>query len=187
MGRLLIRRFWVRVPGGAHSYVLEGEYDFRVGDGEFSVGPGALVVVPKGSFHTFTTATGGPMLFACSPSGNAELFVEMGRLGPAATAEQLSKLNDRFHTVSLPGDEGSPWQRMFAVEPRTELRRIRLLTVVTKRPIVGKHLRQKRDRPAPGGAHPFLSVAPQLQTRASKVWTTWSGSALRGLPGSAED
>jgi hypothetical protein len=58
------------------------------------------------------------MLFTCSPSGNEELFVEMGRLGPAATAEQLSGLNDRFHTVSLPGDEGLPWRGMFAPEPR---------------------------------------------------------------------
>ncbi|HXR21742.1 MAG TPA: cupin domain-containing protein [Acidimicrobiales bacterium] len=46
------------------AYILEGDYDFRVGDGEFSVGPGAVVVVPKGSFHAFTTATGGRMLFA---------------------------------------------------------------------------------------------------------------------------
>ena len=77
-----------------------------------------MVVVPKGSFHAFTTATGGRMLFACSPSGNEELFVEMRRLGPAATAGQLSEVNDRFYAVSLPGDEGPPWRRMFAEEPR---------------------------------------------------------------------
>ncbi|HUC15923.1 MAG TPA: cupin domain-containing protein [Acidimicrobiales bacterium] len=103
------------------AYILDGEYDFRVGDSEFSVGPRALVVVPKGSFHAFTTATGGRMLFACSPSGNEELFMEMGRLGPEATAEQLSELNDRFRTVSLPGDEGSPWRGMFAAEPRQNI------------------------------------------------------------------
>lgn len=114
-------------PSHAHldfmkiAYILEGEYDFRVGDGEFSAGPGTVVVVPKGSFHAFTTATGGRMLFACTPSGNEELFVEMGRLGPDATAEQLSELNDRFHTVSLPGDEGSPWRSMFAAEPRQNI------------------------------------------------------------------
>jgi hypothetical protein len=45
----------------------------------------------------------------------------MGRLGPDATAEQLSELNDRFHTVSLPGDEGSPWRSMFAAEPRQNI------------------------------------------------------------------
>ena len=56
-----------------------------------------------------------------APSGNEELFVEMGRLGPDATAEQLSELNDRFHTVSLPGDEGSPWRSMFAAEPRQNI------------------------------------------------------------------
>ena len=39
-------------------YVLEGHYDFRVGDIESSGGPGTVVVVPRGSQHTFTT-TGG--------------------------------------------------------------------------------------------------------------------------------
>ncbi len=95
------------------AYVLEGEYEFRVGEAEFTAGPGTLVVVPKGSQHTFTTATGGQMLFVCSPSGNEELFVEMGQLGPAATQEQLAELNARFRTVSLPGAAGAPWRRMF--------------------------------------------------------------------------
>lgn len=95
------------------AYVLEGEYQFRVGDAEFSGGPGTVVVIPKASQHTFTTATGGRMLFVCSPSGNEELFMEMGRLGPAATPEQLDELNSRFQTAGLPGDAGAPWRQMF--------------------------------------------------------------------------
>jgi len=94
-------------------YVLDGEYQFRVGSAEFQGGPGTLVVVPRASQHTFTTATGGRMLFVCSPSGNEELFVEMGKLGPDATPEQLAELNARFRTVSLPGDDGAPWRQMF--------------------------------------------------------------------------
>src|ERR1700760_1664583 len=35
------------------AYVLDGTYEFRVGDAEFSGGPGTMVVVPKGSYHTF--------------------------------------------------------------------------------------------------------------------------------------
>ena len=96
------------------AYVLEGEYNFRVGEAEFSGGPGTLVVVPKGSQHTFTTALGGRMLFVCSPSGNEELFVEMGLLGAEATDEQLAEINARFHTVSLAGGAGAPWQSMIA-------------------------------------------------------------------------
>src|SRR3954451_19258342 len=59
------------------AYVLEGNYEFRVGDAEFSGGPGTIVVVPRGSFHTFTTATGGKVLFVSSPAGNEELFTEL--------------------------------------------------------------------------------------------------------------
>jgi len=91
-------------------YVLDGEYRFRVGDSEFSGGPGAVVVVPQGSHHAFTTSTGGRALFVCSPSGNEELFVEIGQLGRTLTPEQLVDLNARYQTVSLPGDAGGPWR-----------------------------------------------------------------------------
>ncbi|MFI6359943.1 cupin domain-containing protein [Streptomyces sp. NPDC050743] len=92
-------------------YVLEGHYDFRVGDATFSGGPGTVVVVPKGSYHTFTTPIGGRALFVSSPAGNEELFLEMGELGPQPTPEQLADLNARFHTTGL-GDEEASWRQM---------------------------------------------------------------------------
>ena len=92
------------------AYVLAGKYDFRVGDATFSGGPGTLVVVPKASHHAFTTSTGGRVLFVCSPSGNEEMFLEMGRLGPDATDEQLADVRERFGTVGLPGKDGAPWK-----------------------------------------------------------------------------
>ena len=49
-------------------YVLEGHYDFRVGDVESSGGPGTVVVVPRGSQHTFTT-TGGQDPLRLLPGG----------------------------------------------------------------------------------------------------------------------
>ena len=39
-------------------YILDGQYEFRVGDAAFSGGPGSLVLVPQGSQHAFTTAAG---------------------------------------------------------------------------------------------------------------------------------
>ena len=63
-------------------YILDGQYEFRVGDAAFSGGPGSLVLVPQGSQHAFTTATGGRVLFVCSPSGNEEMFLEIGALAP---------------------------------------------------------------------------------------------------------
>lgn len=83
------------------AFVLEGNYDFRVGDATFAGSPGTLVYVPRGSQHTFTTATGGSMLFVSVPGGNEELFLEMGRLGPEASADDLAALNQRFNTYGL--------------------------------------------------------------------------------------
>lgn len=92
------------------AFVLEGNYKFRVGNATFSGGPGTLVVVPRGSHHTFTTSTGGRMLFVCSPSGNEEMFLEMGHLGPGATLQQIDEIKARFQTVSLSGKAGAPWR-----------------------------------------------------------------------------
>ncbi len=78
-------------------FVLDGDYSFRVGDATFEGDPGTLVVVPRGSQHTFTTATGGRMLFVCSPSGNEEMFLEMGRLGLNPAAEQLAEVAELPH------------------------------------------------------------------------------------------
>jgi mannose-6-phosphate isomerase-like protein (cupin superfamily) len=94
---------WMKI-----AYVLDGVYDFRVGDVEFSGGAGTTVVVPRGSYHTFVTATGGRLLFVSAPAGNEELFLELGRLGAAASAEQMAEVDRRFTTTALPGDDGRP-------------------------------------------------------------------------------
>jgi quercetin dioxygenase-like cupin family protein len=94
------------------AYVLEGEYHFRVGDAEFSGGPGTTVVVPRGSYHTFVTPTGGKLLFVSAPAGNEQLFVELGRLGSDPTPEQLVAVDERFATTPLPGDGGRPWRQL---------------------------------------------------------------------------
>ncbi|MDX3772059.1 MULTISPECIES: cupin domain-containing protein [unclassified Streptomyces] len=94
-------------------YVLEGHYDFRVGTASFSGGPGTVVVVPKGSQHSFTTATGGRALFVSSPAGNEELFLELGKMGSHPTPEQLAELHTRFRTVGLEEEQAS-WQQMNA-------------------------------------------------------------------------
>jgi mannose-6-phosphate isomerase-like protein (cupin superfamily) len=94
------------------AYVLGGVYHFRVSDAEFSGSAGTTVVVPRGSYHTFVTPTGGRLLFVSAPAGNEELFLELGRRGPAASPEQLAEVDERFATTRLPGDEGCPWREL---------------------------------------------------------------------------
>jgi quercetin dioxygenase-like cupin family protein len=94
------------------AYVLEGTYHFRVGDAEFSGGAGTMVVVPRGAYHTFVTPAGGKILFVSSPAGNEELFLELSRLEPGASPEQVAEIDKRFATTSLPGDDGLPWSQV---------------------------------------------------------------------------
>ena len=91
-------------------YVLDGRYEFRVGNAELSAEPGTLLVVPRGSYHAFTTSTGGRVLFVCSPSGNEEMFLEVGQLGTSATPDQTAAVAARFQTVSLSGEAGRAWK-----------------------------------------------------------------------------
>ena len=91
-------------------YILDGRYEFRVGGAAFAAGPGSLVLVPRGGQHAFTTATGGRVLFVCTPSGNEEMFLEIGALGPEPGPDQLAQVSARFHTAGLPGPEGAPWR-----------------------------------------------------------------------------
>jgi len=91
-------------------FILDVQYEFRVGDATFCGGPGSLVLVPKGSQHAFTTATGGRVLFVCTPSGNEEMFLEISALGPDASPDELARVSARFHTAGLPGPEGAPWR-----------------------------------------------------------------------------
>ena len=90
--------------------VLDGHYEFRVGDAEFCGGPGTLAVVPRGSQHAFTTATGGRMFFVCSPSGNEEMFLELGRLGAQPDPVAVAEVAARFGMSGIPGDAGRPWR-----------------------------------------------------------------------------
>jgi uncharacterized cupin superfamily protein len=59
------------------SYVLEGEVGFRVGDEEYTVGPGHAVYKPRGIMHTFWNGSdrAARVLEFISPAGIEEFFV----------------------------------------------------------------------------------------------------------------
>jgi mannose-6-phosphate isomerase-like protein (cupin superfamily) len=58
-------------------YVLEGQFEFVVGERKFNAGPGSVVYVPRTTMHAFTN-TGqqkGKLLFINTPAGPLEEFL----------------------------------------------------------------------------------------------------------------
>jgi len=57
--------------------VLEGNYDFEVGDETRSVGPGDILVIPRGMPHGFkcTSPTPGRLMTISTPAGVFEAFI----------------------------------------------------------------------------------------------------------------
>ena len=66
------------------SCVLEGRLTVQVGDDVVTVGPGEMVVKPRGIFHAFWNAGDQPVRFleVISPGGFEAYFAELARLVP---------------------------------------------------------------------------------------------------------
>jgi quercetin dioxygenase-like cupin family protein len=82
-------------------FVLEGEYDFRVGEQTFRAGPGTFVFGPRGIPHTFQCVgtSPGKIQVIISPPGFEAFFEELdvlARQGPP----------DRGQVVALAGKYG---------------------------------------------------------------------------------
>jgi glyoxylate utilization-related uncharacterized protein len=93
------------------AYVLDGAYHFRVGGAVFSGGAGTMVVVPRGSYHTFVTATGGKLLFVSARRQRGTV----PRDRPPWTgcvAGAAAEVDKRFATAALPDDKGRPWRQL---------------------------------------------------------------------------
>jgi len=57
-------------------YVLEGSYEFHVGDKTFEGGPGTFVSVDAGQPHGFINKTDGRLLVIFSPGGYEQFFAD---------------------------------------------------------------------------------------------------------------
>lgn len=79
-------------------YVLEGAYEFRLGEKKLSAKPGDLVVIPRGTTHSFGNSSDAPskMLAIITPSGFENFFAEIDKLKAPEMAEiiELGKQND---------------------------------------------------------------------------------------------
>ena len=76
-------------------YVLEGTYEFHVGDKVFDAGPGTFVSVDAGQPHGFLNKTDGRLLVVFNPGGYEQFFVDWDeqdlQRGPA-----LGKLENSY-------------------------------------------------------------------------------------------
>jgi len=82
-------------------YVLSGEYRFIVGEDEFTAGPGATVLVPRGTPHGLTAGEqGGRHLTIFAPAGCERAFVEISGAQEhgTTTPEFWRDLGVRTHT-----------------------------------------------------------------------------------------
>jgi mannose-6-phosphate isomerase-like protein (cupin superfamily) len=74
-------------------FVVSGEVRFRCGDGNFTVGPGTFVLLPRDVPHTFLVVGDEDafMLGVISPGGSERCFAEIGEpaTGPAPTLGPL--------------------------------------------------------------------------------------------------
>jgi mannose-6-phosphate isomerase-like protein (cupin superfamily) len=92
-----------------YSYVLEGRVGIQLGADVFEVGPGELVVKPRGVEHTFWNAGDTParLLELISPAGFENYFREVAPL-LAATPRDPVALGDVRARYSLDADLASP-------------------------------------------------------------------------------
>lgn len=62
-------------------FVLDGEFTFAVGEEKIPAGPGAYILVPRGTRHVITAGAGGGRLLALMvPGGLEEMFFELADL-----------------------------------------------------------------------------------------------------------
>jgi mannose-6-phosphate isomerase-like protein (cupin superfamily) len=69
-------------------YVLEGQFNFKIGEHKLPAGPGTFLIVPRGVLHSFAAAGNAParLLFMHSPPLEG-FFFELQKLSHAGPVE----------------------------------------------------------------------------------------------------
>jgi quercetin dioxygenase-like cupin family protein len=90
------------------SFVLEGEFGFRVGEGVFTAGPGSYIFKPRGIPHTWWNAgeETARLVEIIWPAGFEHFFEELGAAFDAAGGappgpEVFKELSERYRTPYL--------------------------------------------------------------------------------------
>ncbi len=83
-------------------YVLEGSYEFRVGERVVRVGPGACVFGPRGIPHAYKNISSAPSrhLVIITPAGFEKFLEELSQLPPGPPdLEVLTRIARRYELV----------------------------------------------------------------------------------------
>jgi len=85
-------------------YIMEGEFEFRVGDTTVRPQPGSYVLAPRGIPHTFKNVgqQAGRMMVTISPPGFEAFFEDVDALGDSASPETLMGLAEKYGLEFLP-------------------------------------------------------------------------------------
>ncbi len=72
--------------------VIEGEYEFRLGEEVFRLGPGGMAFMPKGIVHSSTKLNDGigRQLIVSSPAGVFEAFIAEASVAPSAEFRSIA-------------------------------------------------------------------------------------------------
>ena len=76
-------------------YVLEGTYEFHVGDKVFEGGPGTFILAPAGQPHGFITKSAGRILAVYTPGGFEQFFMDWEAQG-LSPGPELGKLEEKY-------------------------------------------------------------------------------------------
>lgn len=83
-------------------YVLEGTYEFHVGDKTFTGGPGTFVGVDAGQPHGFISQSPGKLLTIYLPGGYEHFFMEWDKRAGLKPGPDLAVLENSFGVTRPP-------------------------------------------------------------------------------------
>jgi mannose-6-phosphate isomerase-like protein (cupin superfamily) len=89
-------------------YVVEGEYEFIIGNRSLRAAEGTSVFIPRGTFHDFHSIgeVAGRLLTCCTPGGIEHFFEDLAVVAPQAGAEEMQAMQ-RKHGFRLGRDPSS--------------------------------------------------------------------------------
>lgn len=82
-------------------YVLDGAFRFSCGGRERPMGPGAFLMVPRGTEHVFHAETDGAIMVLWTPGGLEQMFLELGRIGSLTDKAVRADIARRYDSIPV--------------------------------------------------------------------------------------